>query len=153
MSQSKLVWQGKPRQGFLLDGQFYRAVFLMVFLMGFSTLTLLLAPGNGIMFILPSLLGLGWTGIKLFHYLKDKREREVTTYFIYTDKIVERINESERVLERAHIELIHKFHRQKSWVYFFQTKESGNFHKLGLKFIDLNGLPEPYAHIICVDKS
>ena len=153
MEKSNLLWKGRPKQGYILDSQFYRSIFLLFFLLGFTFLINFLFPKAGIVFYGAPMIGAVMTSINLFSYQKDKVKREKTGYAIYENRIERNIDGKTDSISRMDINNTVKSKRK--GVYSFQFKKTGEtkFDNVSILDVDLNSLPGEYAKITCVDKS
>lgn len=153
MEKGSLLWEGKPKQGYILNGQFYRSVFLLFFLLGFTFLINFLFPTADLVFYGAPLLGAVFTSINLFSYQKDKLKREKMEYAIYENVIERRNNGKTDRINREDISKITKTARK--GVYSFQFKREGElkFDEVAILDVSLKYLPGKYGEIICVDKS
>jgi hypothetical protein len=153
VDKGRLLWEGKPKQGYILNGQFYRSAFTLFFLLGFTFLVNFLFPTAGLVFYSAPLFGAVFISINLFSYHRDKIKREGTEYSIYENVIERKANGKTDRIYRNEIIKITKSKRK--GVYSFQFKKTGEtkIDKVSILDVDLKMLPGAYRKITCVDKS
>lgn len=153
MDKGKLLWEGKPKQGYILNGQFYRSAFTLFFLLGFTFLVNFLFPTAGLVFYSAPLLGAVFISINLFSYHRDKVKREETEYSIYENVIERKASGKTDGIKRNEIIKITKSRRKGVHSYQFNTKDESKFDEVSILDVSLHSLPGEYDKIICVDKS